>query len=261
MSMRKSDIAIIAAALLAGAATAYFVYPAPTLEQRAMSAYKAGNYEAAIPLLKKWAALPDVRANPAQQRIVVAYLIDSQQRLKGAATSPAVAAGAAPAAAPDPAQLLAQAQAVAGAQAGAAEVAMGADRIPHTPFKPGEVRTMTIKQVGNFEYDPAAESSTIPADVKNLDGGHFKLRGFMLPLNQSLLITDFALVPSLFSCCFGQPPGVQHIITCKLPQDKAVECIMDELWVEGTMHVNVKKTEGYTYSIFEMDVTSIKPIE
>ena len=37
-----------------------------------------------------------------------------------------------------------------------------------------------------------------------------------MPMDQSENITQFALVPSLFGCCYGQPPQIQHgvIVTC-----------------------------------------------
>ena len=68
-------------------------------------------------------------------------------------------------------------------------------------------------------------------------------------------------MPSLVSCCFGQPPGVQHTITCKVPAGKAVQYAIDEIWCEGTLRVELKRDSGYTYSIFEFDVDSVKVVE
>ena len=64
-----------------------------------------------------------------------------------------------------------------------------------------------------------------------------RLNGFMWPLTQSDKITEFALVPSLTSCCFGAPPGVQHVVTCHVPGGKSVDFSVDEIYVEGTVHV------------------------
>jgi hypothetical protein len=145
-------------------------------------------------------------------------------------------------------------------QKSATDPATGADRVPHKPYVSGEMLAMTIKQLGNFEFDPDKDS-TVPADVQAMDGAHLKLTGYMIPLTQAEKLTDFALVPSLVSCCFGQPPGVQHIITCHTPPKKGADFSVDEIVVEGTLHVNVKREENYTNSIFELQVTSVQPKE
>jgi hypothetical protein len=116
---------------------------------------------------------------------------------------------------------------------------------------------MTIKQLGNFEYDPV-KGGDIPADVQALNGAKVRLNGYMFPLNNALKVTDFILVPSLTSCCYGQPPGVQHIITAHTPKDLAIEPVTDEIIVEGTLIVKVVREDDYTSSIFELDATSIK---
>jgi hypothetical protein len=130
-------------------------------------------------------------------------------------------------------------------------------RVPHPAPKADDVLEMTIKQLGNFTYD-AERGGEVPGDVRALDGTQVRLRGFMWPLGQATVLTDFVLVPSLTSCCFGQPPGVQHIITTRLPAKKAVPFVADEVWVQGTLRVKVVREEGYTSSIFELDATSVK---
>ena len=76
---------------------------------------------------------------------------------------------------------------------------------------------MAIKDLGNFDYDED-KGGNIPADVKALSGATIRLHGFMIPMDQAENITQFALVPSLFACCFGQPPQIQHTIVGQLPQ-------------------------------------------
>ena len=81
----------------------------------------------------------------------------------------------------------------------------------------------------------------------------------MIPMDQAENITQFALVPSLFACCFGQPPQIQHTIVVNCPKGKAVNYFPDEILVEGTLVVEEKKDEGYIVSIFELNVNSVKP--
>src|SRR5205814_9272167 len=115
-----------------------------------------------------------------------------------------------------------------------------------------------IKDLGNFDYDPRKVANT-PAPVAALSGTKEKLHTFMIPIDQAESITQFALVPSLFAYCFGQPPQIQHTIVCKAPQGKAVSYYPDELVVEGKLKVDEKKDDGFIVSIFEIDVTSVKP--
>jgi hypothetical protein len=130
-------------------------------------------------------------------------------------------------------------------------------RKPHAAPKPGQVQEMGIKELGNFEYDQE-RGGTIPDDVKRLTGSTVRLRGFMIPMDQAENITQFALVPSLFSCCFGQPPQIQHTIVVNCPKGKAVSYFPDEIMVEGKLTVQEKKDDGYVVSLFEVQANSVK---
>jgi hypothetical protein len=131
-------------------------------------------------------------------------------------------------------------------------------RKSHPAPKPGEELSMTIKELGNFDYD-AEKGGNIPADVKALSGSKLKLKGFMVPMDQADSITQFALVPSLFGCCYGQPPQLQHTIIVNCPKGKSVSYFPDEIEVSGTLKVDEKKDEGFIVSIFEVECSSVKP--
>ena len=81
----------------------------------------------------------------------------------------------------------------------------------------------------------------------------------MIPMDQAEHVTQFALVPSLFACCFGQPPQIQHTIVVACPKGKAVNYYPDEIMVEGTLKVDEKKEDGFIVSIFELECSSVKP--
>ena len=211
--------------------------PSPgSLEIRAAQAFNAGQYALALPLLQKLekelAKSPD-KLGPVQERIRVA-----QQQVERAAKQNNTTVE----------QIL-----EAAAPAPTAE-----QRVPHKKPQPGEVLSLQIKDLGNFEYD-ADRGGNIPADVLALNGATVRVTGFMIPIDQAENITSFALVPSLFACCFGQPPQVQHTVVCQAPAGKAVGYYPDELVVEGKLKVEEKKDEGFIVSVFEIDVTSVKP--
>lgn len=117
---------------------------------------------------------------------------------------------------------------------------------------------MAIKDLGNFEYDPD-QNTAIPADVKALSGHMVRLHGYMIPMDQAENISKFALVPSLFNCCMGQPPQVQHTIVVTCPKGKAVSYYPDEIVVEGKLNVEVMKDDGFIVGIFAIQTTSVKP--
>jgi hypothetical protein len=115
-----------------------------------------------------------------------------------------------------------------------------------------------IRLLGNFDYD-ADKGGNIPADVLALSGSTIRVRGYMIPLDQAAEITNFALVPSLFACCFGQPPSIQHTVIVKTPPNKAVAYYPDEIVVEGTLTVEEKKDEGFIISVFDVTASSVRP--
>ena len=131
-------------------------------------------------------------------------------------------------------------------------------RKKHVPPTGGQPYVISMKELGNFEYD-ADKGGNIPDDVKRLTGTKVRVQGFMIPLDQADNISHFSLVPSLFACCFGQPPQIQHQIVVHTPKGKAVGYYPDEIICEGTLKVDEKKDDGYIVSVFEMDVQSVKP--
>jgi hypothetical protein len=145
----------------------------------------------------------------------------------------------------------------AGPQQSVAAAVDGGPRHIHSLPASGETVEMPIKELGNFDYD-ATSGGNIPDDVKRMEGARFKTTGYMIPLDQAESISEFALVPSLFACCFGQPPQIQHTIIVTCPKSKAVNYFPDELVVEGTLHVKEVKDGGFIVSIFQMDAASVK---
>jgi len=204
------------------------------LAYRANQAYNQGRYSIALPLLQELAGTlidqPE-KLGPVEERVrVCKRALDAASKMQ---PDPTVAVNTTPAMSPE-------------------------TRVAHVIPAPGEVMDMPIKELGNFEYD-AEHGGNIPDDVTHLSGFKLRTRGYMIPLDQAENIGEFALVPSLFACCFGQPPQIQHTIVVHLPPGKAISYFPDQLQVEGTLTVQEKKDEGYIVSIFDLDATSVKP--
>ncbi|HTW95085.1 MAG TPA: DUF3299 domain-containing protein [Tepidisphaeraceae bacterium] len=211
------------------------------LDYRANSAFNQGRYAIALPLLQELAAdyidQPD-KLGPVEEQVRVC------QKAIAAATA-AHANGTDPGFT-DPSTAV------------PIQYSLSAGRHPHVRPAAGQVLDIPIKELGNFDYD-SEKGGNIPQDVINLSGCLFRTRGYMIPLDQAENISEFALVPSLFSCCFGMPPQTQHTIIVHLPPGKAVSYFPDELEVQGTLKVEEKRDEGFIVSIFDLvDVTSVK---
>jgi hypothetical protein len=205
------------------------------VEVTANTAFNRGEYAKALPLYKKLTETfksQPTRLGTIQEKIRVCEKAIEAAKKDPAATQPALAPGT--------------------------DQSSAETRKPHPAPKPGQVLDLSIKDLGNFEFDQE-KGGNIPTDVKGLNGAKIRLHGYMIPMDQAENITQFALVPSLFSCCFGQPPQIQHTIVADCPKGKAVGYVPDEIVVEGTLNVGEKKDDGYIVSIFELNVSSVKP--
>jgi hypothetical protein len=221
------------------------------LETRALEDFSGGQYALALPELQKVA--DGLKDQPDRLGLIQEDIRVCQKQIAQGTGSPATA----PASDPPAANASTANAPVAAAIAPQDGPPTAEQRKPHDPPQPGEVREMAIKELGNFQYDPD-KGGNIPPDVLALSGMQVRLHGFMIPMDQAASITEFALVPSLFACCFGQPPQIQHTIVVHVPKGKAVSYYADEIEVQGTLIVQEKKEDGFIVSIFEIDCTSVK---
>jgi hypothetical protein len=221
-------IAVAVFLLLIPCVDAQTTQPAePSLEARAQEAFNAGDWAAAVPMLKelreKYADIAPERMGAVDEKIRMA-----ERNLVIGAPPPTVIATA------------------------------DGERKPHA--KPVEKTTyeLSIKELGNFDYDQTA-GGNVPEDVKSLSGSKLRVNGYMIPMDQAEAVSSFALVPDLFACCFGQPPQIQHIIIARTPPGRSIAYYPDEIVVEGTLIVDEKKEDGFIISVFEMDVSAVRP--
>jgi len=209
----------------------------PRVELRANQAFNRGEYATALPLLNALAVV--AKDEPSRLGAIQEKLRVCQKALDALKNT----------AAPSVAQ---------SATSSPQDIPIDPEtRKKHPAPISGDTNVMTIKELGNFRYDEE-KGGNIPADVKQLTGSTVRLRGYMIPMDQAEHITQFALVPSLFACCFGQPPQIQHTIVVNCPKGKAVSYCPDEIVVEGQLNVQEKRDDGYVISLFEMAAGSVK---
>lgn len=196
-----------------------------SLEYRAAQAMAAGDFASALPLLRRLAEIH--KDDPRRLRA-----IEEQIRVAERAINTGEIPGITPA----------------------------GQRTPLPPPRPGQVTEFqSIHELGNFEYDPE-KGGNIPPDVQAYSDTRIRVRGYMIPMDQAANITTFALVPSLFACCFGAPPQIQHTIVVRTPRGKAVSYYPDEIVVEGDLKVVERKEDGFIISVFEMTATSVRAL-
>jgi hypothetical protein len=131
------------------------------------------------------------------------------------------------------------------------------NRVPHAAPAPGQTLDLTIQELGNFPYDD--ETGGVPADVAALNGAAIRMTGYMVPTYQTDNIKQFTLVTSVYECCFGQPPGVEHAINVMLPEGRAVTFTYGEVQVTGTLRVEEEWRDGFVVNLFTIeDVTSVR---
>ena len=97
----------------------------------------------------------------------------------------------------------------------------------------------------------------IPDFIKKLDGKNIEMIGFMMPLSEVKNITQFLLVPSLWGCCYGQPPAVNHIVVVKMPPGQTTKFFNDVIRIRGKFNVGETKQDGYLVSLYVLTVERI----
>ena len=120
--------------------------PDAALELRATQAFNKGDYATALPMLQKLDG--DMTGDPAQGPTKLA-MVQEQERVCTR-------------------NLAADARRRCRRHA-RSRSPLSADRKPHPAPKAGQVLDTTIKELGNFDYDPD-QNTPIPADVKALSG-------------------------------------------------------------------------------------------
>jgi hypothetical protein len=94
----------------------------------------------------------------------------------------------------------------------------------------------------------------IPASVKALSSKKVIITGFMMPLREKGdKATDFLIMRTQSSCCYGIAPAITELVTVKAA-GAGVPTIMDELvQIHGTLRVGTVREDGYIVGIYQMD--------
>ena len=97
----------------------------------------------------------------------------------------------------------------------------------------------------------------IPDFIKKLDGVYVEMTGFMISPNSSDNISDFVLAPTLWGCCYGQPPAVNHVVLVKMSRGRETEYYEKAIRVRGRFHVGEERIDDCVVSLYRLDADDV----
>jgi len=97
----------------------------------------------------------------------------------------------------------------------------------------------------------------IPDFIRAFDGKSVYMTGYMMPLNSVKNIRSFVFVPSLFGCCYGQPPAVNHIVLVNMTEGKTAKYFENAVRVRGQFHCGEEKLDGELLSLYRIDADNV----
>jgi hypothetical protein len=125
---------------------------------------------------------------------------------------------------------------------------------PVTP-EPTNALKLNFEIIGGWKYNDG--KNPIPQSVRNLEGKQVEVTGFMMPINETKAITRFILIQSLWGCCFGQTPDVNHIIVVNMETGKSIDFYPDPVKVLGKFQIGETREEGYLISIYQLEANKV----
>ena len=132
--------------------------------------------------------------------------------------------------------------------------------------KTGEALPIGFEHLANYVYkipgygeEEEIAKDQIPKDIKELNRTEVAIEGFMIPIQtKDGKIQEFALVRSLWGCCWGRPPSINEAIHVKMPEGKGAGFTPNgPITVFGDLEVGEVFEEGLLASIYRLNCEEI----
>ncbi len=132
--------------------------------------------------------------------------------------------------------------------------------------KPGEALPIGFEHLANYVYkipgygeEEEIAKDQIPKDIKELNRTEVAIEGFMIPIQtKDGKIQEFALVRSLWGCCWGRPPSINEAIHVKMPEGEGASFTPNgPITVFGELEVGEVFEEGLLASIYRLNCEEI----
>jgi len=105
---------------------------------------------------------------------------------------------------------------------------------------------------------PGHVLDNVPASIRQMDGKEVSVTGFMLPvLLKDKLTTQFMLMRTQNTCCFGIPPELHEVVEVLKVKTPAKVAMDTPVTVVGRLHVKDRWEGDFLCSIYQMDAESV----
>ena len=101
------------------------------------------------------------------------------------------------------------------------------------------------------------KQTPIPKSITQFDGQRIEMTGYMMPTTDIKEIKEFLFMPSLWGCCYGQPPAANHVILGRMANGKTSKFYEDMVTVRGVLRCGEVKQDGYVLSLYRIEVDEI----
>ena len=105
--------------------------------------------------------------------------------------------------------------------------------------------------LANFEW---SESMELPPAVRGIDGAQIAIHGVLMALDSD---TEYLLVQSLWSCCYGEPPSMNEAIVITVPEGTPVTSGVP-VRVLGTLGVGEQHEDGEVIGLYQIAATEVQ---
>jgi len=110
--------------------------------------------------------------------------------------------------------------------------------------------------LGKLDY----QSGNVPREINAIFGKTVRLKGFMVPVEDSQSeVTEFLLVPNALACVHVPPPPPNYIVHVRMKPGKNIEVAHVAVTVDGMLSVT-KVKGGLFAASYEMTGDTVKKI-
>jgi hypothetical protein len=126
-------------------------------------------------------------------------------------------------------------------------------QIPVEVKKPIKI---SFNKIGKWKFRDG--KSSIPDEVKELDGKWVEITGYMHSINNTQYVSRFLVVQSLLDCCFGKLPAMNQFIDVMLPPGQVALSYGYQVKIIGKLTVGELRENGSLLSLYRLEAHRVE---